>query len=154
LNIPQEIIIGIAGIGFPFGIWLHGRISGKAKMAQNFKDFMENVTEYLGSCKDGLSNLGKSFNGCQNESAKNRATVNTKVEGFDKELTTLRLSTQAHAENRVIHTDQEWRTNAIDRMEKIATSIGERMSSLEQSVGGRLNSIESFMKNGKRKHED
>jgi len=139
-------LVAIAGLLFTIGgfIWGHGK--GAGKNAQRW----EQTTKVLQAFQDDFEALQDSLTNCQTASASNQASTKEKMENnkgdvkaLQDDVKNLTGALHKHEASQDVHTNQEWRTSTIARMEMVFQNVDKRLSSFESNMGGRIGSLEN-----------
>lgn len=141
----------VAGFLFTVGgaVWGHGL--GRGRNRTQLKAMAGTLLE----CSQKLEVVQKNFIECQRNSTDFRARAGVHTQETEREVQQLRITMAAnaaqllaHATDRGVHTDQEWRSTMISRLEAIAAGISTRLASFEGSISGRIGALEKAFKNG------
>lgn len=143
-GLSGEFWLAVAGLGFSTGTYVLGRASGYGRKTQK----LESIEKSVGELKEEVGKINTNLIGCQNNSFLNRGQLSATVENLKSEIEFLKTKADDHLGDRDVHTDREWRDGTIDRLEKIASSIGGRIGTLELNITNQLGEIRSQIKNG------
>jgi hypothetical protein len=140
----------IAGVLFTSGGFLWGKGYGAGSM----KKHVDDLASALELLKSEMETMRISFQNCRLQSTQNLTKAQSVIETVQIDLDKVVIIEKEHFSEfmnhvgrRDVHTDSEWRSTMLGRLDSLASSFENRMLSFEKAIIDKIGGLEKAVKN-------